>query len=420
MTRSKIEWTDFTWNPVSGCSKVSEGCRHCYAERMDRRQMWRGRQDGFREWTAQNAEYNVRLHPERLEQPLHWRKPRRVFVCSTGDLFHEQVPDRYIAKVFAVMVQAREHTFQILTKREKRMNTLLMMGGFNDSVIGEIAQNLPMRTPEHWYHDPHKFQWPLSNVWLGVSAEDQKTFDERARYLLQTPVAKRFVSLEPLLGPIVFPRADFSDRGHGPCRSFSSSGGNGLQLRLVQIANSTVDMRLTIQREAGVAPFYSMAATTAVFTDGRIPSVRCASARSVRAASSTGAPGRNTRNETSVMIEWEPETQALINAAELEVRPEDVNTAVRQWLRHILNHRKYLERIKSDPDRLKKFKATEKAYNRQYRQNGPKRNRPKERERTDRLFAEGYAERVARCIKEDRAALIRDRGRLLEREKGAL
>lgn len=122
----------------------------------------------------------------------------------------------------------------------------------------------------------------------------------------------------------------------------------------------------------------------------------------------------------TMLVEWEPETQALINAAELEVRPADVNTALRQWLRQILRHRRYLERIKSDPELREKFKATAKAYNRQYRQNGPKRNKPKERERTDRLFAEDYAERVARCIKEDRAALIRDRGRLLEREKGAL
>lgn len=176
--KSKIEWTDETWNPVTGCSHVSDGCRHCYAERLDRRQMMPGRKDGFREWTAPNAEYNVRLHPERLEWPLRWKKPRRVFVCSMADLFHERVSDEFICDVFEAMEKATHHTFQVLTKRPERMRDLLVGG----KVLSGIG--------------------PPKNIWWGVSAEDQKTFDERVPLLLQTPAAVRFVSLEPLLGPI--------------------------------------------------------------------------------------------------------------------------------------------------------------------------------------------------------------------------
>jgi protein gp37 len=168
MAKTKIEWTDVVWNPVTGCSKVSEGCRNCYAESLARR----FRKD-FKPWTAPNAAHNVRLHPERLEQPLRWSKPRRVFVNSVSDLFHEQVPPDFIAEVWRVMRKAPRHIFQVLTKRSERMAAFLRSGD-------EI----------------------LPNIWLGVSAEDQPTFDKRVKYLLQTPAAKRFVSLEPLLGPV--------------------------------------------------------------------------------------------------------------------------------------------------------------------------------------------------------------------------
>lgn len=167
MGKTKIEWADFVWNPVTGCSKVSEGCRHCYAEALARR----FRAD-FKPWIAANAAHNVRLHPERLGQPFKLSKPRRIFVNSVSDLFHEEVPPVFIHSVFATMRTAKRHTFQILTKRAERMAAFLRSG---DDV--------------------------LPNVWIGVSAEDQPTFDERSRYLLQTPAAKRFVSLEPLLGP---------------------------------------------------------------------------------------------------------------------------------------------------------------------------------------------------------------------------
>lgn len=199
--KTKIEWCDSTWSPVTGCSHVSEGCRNCYAERIDRRQMMRGRKDGFREWTAPNAEYNVRLHPERLEWPLRWKKPRRVFVCSMADLFHEQVPDEYIAAVFGVMAACPQHTFQILTKREERMSDWILAEDEHDFI--QSFFNLCPTSEEYGCGSAFEADvWPLPNVWLGISAEDQKTFDKRVPLLLQTPAAVRFVSLEPMLGPV--------------------------------------------------------------------------------------------------------------------------------------------------------------------------------------------------------------------------
>ena len=175
---TKIQWTDATWNPVSGCSHVSEGCRNCYAESFARRF-----QKDFKPWTTPNAAHNVRLHPERFEQPLRWKKPRRVFVNSVSDLFHPNVPSVFIAKVFGAMQTASQHVFQVLTKRPERMRTWIEW--FSTQWLDRGAY------PAQYGH-----------VWLGVSAEDQPTFDERVPLLLQTLAAKRFVSLEPMLGPI--------------------------------------------------------------------------------------------------------------------------------------------------------------------------------------------------------------------------
>lgn len=182
MSKTKIAWTNETWNPVTGCSKVSPGCANCYAERMDRR-IRAAHGEEFKLWTPQNAEYNVRLHPERLEQPLHWKNPRMVFVNSMSDLFHEQVPESFIADVFASMSHplARKHTFQILTKRPARMLEIIK----RTKIFGIALA-----------HEP------LPNVWLGVSVENQKAADERIPLLLQTPAAVRFLSCEPLLEEI--------------------------------------------------------------------------------------------------------------------------------------------------------------------------------------------------------------------------
>lgn len=173
MGATTIQWTDATWNPVTGCTKVSQGCKHCYAERIFARP-YPGR-----------AFTDVRTHEDRLDQPLGWRKPRRVFVNSMSDLFHEDVPDEFIDKVWEIMANAPDHTFQILTKRPARM--LAWTGGVD-------AGKWPM-----WL-----LPWPLPNVWLGVSVEDQATADERIPFLLKTPAAVRFVSYEPALGPVDF------------------------------------------------------------------------------------------------------------------------------------------------------------------------------------------------------------------------
>jgi protein gp37 len=183
---SSIEWTDASWNPVTGCTKVSPGCDHCYAER------------DFNRFNGAGAFDTVRLMPNRLATPLRWRKPRRIFVNSMSDLFHDDVPDEFIARVFAVMALADRHTYQVLTKRHGRLRSLLSSIAFHDQVVHEA------------YHlsegpgivGPWPRQWPLRNVWLGVSVENQQWADIRIPALLDTPAAVRFLSCEPLLGRV--------------------------------------------------------------------------------------------------------------------------------------------------------------------------------------------------------------------------
>lgn len=183
-----IEWTDETWNPVTGCDKVSPGCDHCYAETIAHR---------FAGTKAFPDGFAVTLHPERLDQPLRWRKPRKVFVNSMSDLFHDAIPDEYIAQVWATMLLSPKHTFQVLTKRHGRMKAMLrsvtfprMVRDARDGILGLPTSDGPAR-----YEIPR-------NVWLGVSVENQKWADIRIPALLDTPAAVRFISAEPLLGPI--------------------------------------------------------------------------------------------------------------------------------------------------------------------------------------------------------------------------
>lgn len=187
---SAIQWTDATWNPVTGCSKVSPGCANCYAETLTRRfsKTW-GVPD--LPWTPENAEENVIPHPERLKIPLKWQRPRMVFVNSMSDLFHELVPDEFIARVFGVMGIAERHTFQVLTKRPERMAALLGDHAFRAKVMLQVG-----RLPHQDYP-----AWPLPNVWLGTSIENRK-FVGRADVLRETLAAVRFISAEPLLGPL--------------------------------------------------------------------------------------------------------------------------------------------------------------------------------------------------------------------------
>ena len=187
--KTRIEWTDATWNPVTGCTKVSEGCDHCYAETIAHR---------FAGTPAYPNGFDVTLRPERLDQPLRWQRPRRIFVNSMSDLFHSDVPDEFIARVFAVMALAPQHTLQVLTKRPGRMRSLLSSRSFEDWVEAFVREEYS----ERWAPDGYEYRWPLDNVWLGTSVESQKWADVRIPQLLGTPAAVRFLSCEPLLGPV--------------------------------------------------------------------------------------------------------------------------------------------------------------------------------------------------------------------------
>lgn len=175
MRTTKIEWADRTWNVVTGCTKVSEGCRFCFAERMARRLAGRA---GYSE--APNH-FDVTLRPDRLDQPLRWKKPSRIFVCSMGDLFHADVSGYFQDRVMGTIGETSWHTYQILTKRPERMLDFV-------------------RQTEDQQCDNWRDLFP--NVWLGVSVENQQAADERIPLLLQTPAAVRFVSVEPMLAPI--------------------------------------------------------------------------------------------------------------------------------------------------------------------------------------------------------------------------
>ncbi len=184
MSQTRIDWADTVWNPVTGCTHESRGCDNCYALRMAKR--LRGRAG----YPAVDP-FAITYHYGRLGEPLTWRKPRRVFVCSMGDLFHPHVAHAIQRKIWTVMGKAPQHRFMILTKRPGRMRAIL---------------------------DGWEGYTPLPNVWLGVSAEDQAALDERARDLVKAPAAVVFLSLEPLLGPVNL-------RGLLPCIDWVIAGG---------------------------------------------------------------------------------------------------------------------------------------------------------------------------------------------------
>ncbi|SEB77771.1 DUF5131 family protein [Rhodobacter sp. 24-YEA-8] len=226
--RTSIEWTDATWNVLRGCSRVSQGCVNCYAEVMAARfskpgQWGHGRaemvqcQDGSvdHRWTGK-----VAFVEDALDLPLRWKKPRRIFVNSTSDLFHESVPDDWIDRVFAVMALCPRHTFQVLTKRPERAQAYLTNPNLQRDIeaaagawLGEDAECFVANWINGWSRPQEASsdsnpangtvrRWPLPNVWIGTSVEDQKTADERIPKLLAAPAAVRFVSAEPLLGPV--------------------------------------------------------------------------------------------------------------------------------------------------------------------------------------------------------------------------
>ncbi|MCF7646862.1 phage Gp37/Gp68 family protein [Bacillus subtilis] len=194
---SKIEWTDATWNPITGCSVVSPGCTNCYAMKLaGTRLQHHPSRAGLTNPTKSGPVWNgkVSLNRNWLAQPLEWKKPRMVFVCAHGDLFHDEVPDKWILDIYTIMAIAQQHTFQVLTKRADRMHDFLS----RSDLLEEIYAN--------WYtfsgNAREVWTWPLSNVWLGVSVEDQKRANERIPLLLDTPAAIRWISAEPLLGPL--------------------------------------------------------------------------------------------------------------------------------------------------------------------------------------------------------------------------
>lgn len=217
--KSQIEWTEATWNPITGCSRISPGCGGpgphggCYAEQLagtrlkhhpSREGLTKPTPNGPR-WTGE-----VRLNAEWLDQPLRWTRPRMIFVCAHGDLFHEKVSDEWIDQVFAVMALCPQHTFQVLTKRADRMreycrneDVIYRIDTEMDFLINERIDPLARHSKDLRATAPLiEDCWPMPNVWLGVSVEDQQRADQRIRPLLETPAAVRWISAEPLLGPI--------------------------------------------------------------------------------------------------------------------------------------------------------------------------------------------------------------------------
>ncbi len=210
---SKIEWCDATWQPVVGCSKVSEGCKNCWAEKMAYRLACMGVPfyDMVQDEGCWNG--NVETNKFALDKPLHWKQPRRIFVCSMSDLFHPSVPFEFIDKVFDTMLSCRQHTFQLLTKRPERALE------YYDGVISDSSI---MGEPAMIDHIDAK------HIHLGVTAENQKCADERIPILLQIPAAVRFVSCEPLLGEIDLSRYVFEECRKIQCKNCGSYKSTGV------------------------------------------------------------------------------------------------------------------------------------------------------------------------------------------------
>ncbi len=203
MAQTSIEWTDATWNPVRGCTKVSPGCANRYAETFAER---------FRGVPGHPYEqgFDLRLVPEKLTEPLSWKKPRRVFVNSMSDLFQDGVSFDYVDRVFATMALTPQHTYQVLTKRADRMREYMNHPGRAASIAVEVFKRFTRLTEADVQSRKAVKVWPLPNVWLGCSVENQHFADERIPLLLQTPAAVRFISAEPLLEKIMLDNGETS------------------------------------------------------------------------------------------------------------------------------------------------------------------------------------------------------------------
>ena len=245
---SKIEWTDETWNPIVGCSLVSPGCTNCYAMRVAARnaamnpglERYQGLTKPSKAGPVWTGKIGIARFPDEvLTKPLRWKRRRMIFVNSMSDLFHESVPDEWIDRIFAVMAMAPQHTFQILTKRSRRMREylahpdrswqiareFLRMWAIEKVIPGHILTDdrLPLAEDQPDDH-PLLKAWPLPNVWLGVSVEDQARAEERIPDLLATPAAVRWISAEPLLGPVDLTALDAkSERGFGEINAMTGA-----------------------------------------------------------------------------------------------------------------------------------------------------------------------------------------------------
>lgn len=215
MSTTSIEWTNETWNPTTGCDRVSPGCDNCYALTLAKRlkAMGQAKYQTDGNPVTSGPGFGITTHTDALTEPLRWKKPRKVFVNSMSDLFHARVPRDFLAQVFAVMAATPQHTYQILTKRPERAARILTdrctCGSwhpngehFRSSMEWAATAHSPTYVPglEHGIY--HRSGWPLPNVWLGTSVEDQTRADQRVPALANTPAAVRFLSCEPLLGPV--------------------------------------------------------------------------------------------------------------------------------------------------------------------------------------------------------------------------
>ncbi|ASQ10667.1 DUF5131 family protein [Sinorhizobium meliloti] len=217
---TKIEWTDATWNPITGCAVVSPGCTNCYAMKLagtrlrnheSRKGLTKDTKAGP-VWTGE-----IRFNRQWLDQPLRWTTPRMIFVCAHGDLFAEGVDQVWIDYVFAVMALAPQHTFQLLTKRPERMREYMLgMSSRRSFIAGYGALVRGGNLSDHYETAYEAIAKPLPNVWLGVSVEDQRRAEERIPLLLDTPAAVRWISAEPLLGPLDLTCIHQPNAGSGP------------------------------------------------------------------------------------------------------------------------------------------------------------------------------------------------------------
>ncbi|MFL1405423.1 DUF5131 family protein [Marinobacter sp. M1N3S26] len=220
--KSNIEWTEATWNPIRGCSRVSEGCRNCYAETVANR--FSGPGQPYEGLIAKGGQWNgsVRVIHDKLAEPCLWTRPRRIFVNSMSDLFHPSIPFDLVAGIFGIMAAASWHTFQVLTKRPEHMLQFFQWVDEHPERAQFESDQLQEKYPDADWRPFFLAQkasevlpdgggnlrvdlngtWPLPNVWLGVSVEDQKTADERIPALLDAPAAIRWISAEPLLGQV--------------------------------------------------------------------------------------------------------------------------------------------------------------------------------------------------------------------------